>query len=277
MDVAQKWFVEPRLGMKQVLDDIYVGGDRVAKYIYRDWGASAEVGSNLGKYTQTRLGYAYVDRTYKRDTGPSVLPEGTHHDAGLTFNLIHDGRDKRFSATKGLAASLEYTLADDSLGGNRNWQRGEAALAAVIPVGRNLIWTTLAGGTDFNSGLPFDRMFTIGGPSSFPGFELGEMRATDYATISASYLHKLGDIVSLRGQAVYLGLRLQAAQLTDANPLDSAGDITISGGSLYLTGSTPVGPLTIGYGKTSTDAWSVWLAIGRPIGHGTAMERGIFR
>ena len=147
----------------------------------------------------------------------------------------------------------------------------------MIPVGRNLIWTTLAGGTDFNSGLPFDRMFTIGGPSSFPGFELGEMRATDYATISASYLHKLGDIVSLRGQAVYLGLRLQAAQLTDANPLDSAGDITISGGSLYLTGSTPVGPLTIGYGKTSTDAWSVWLAIGRPIGHGTAMERGIFR
>jgi hypothetical protein len=84
--------------------------------------------------------------------------------------------------------------------------------------------------------------------------------------------------VSLRGQAVYLGLRLQAAQLTDANPLDNGeDDLSISGGSLYLTGSTPVGPLTIGYGKTSTDAWSVWLAIGRPIGHGTAMERGIFR
>lgn len=278
MDVAQKWFIEPRLGVNQVLDDVYVGGDRLAKYIYRDWGVSTDVGRNMGKYTQARLGYGYLDRTYKRDTGPSILPEGTHHDAGVTFNLTHDSRDKRFSATKGIAASMEYTISDDSLGGDRNWQRGEAALAAVLPVGKNLIWTTLAGGTDFNSHLPFDRMFTIGGPSSFPGFELGEMRTTDYATISASYLHKLGDIVSLRGQAVYVGLRLQAAQLTNVNPLDTEDEnLTIYGGSLYLTGSTPVGPLTIGYGKTSTDAWSVWLAIGRPIGHGTAMERGIFR
>ena len=278
IDVQQKWFVEPRLGVKQILDDIYVGGDRVAKYVYRDLGASTDLGRNIGKYTQARVGYAYLDRTYKRDTGATVLPEGSHTDGGITFNLTHDSRDKRFNATSGVAAVVEYTLADESLGGNREWQRGEAAIAGVLPVGRNLVWTTLAGGTDFHSHLPFDRLYTIGGPSSFPGFELGEMRADDYATISASYLHKLGDIVSLRGQAVYVGLRLQAAKLNEPNPLDGEVDeLSIYGGSLYLTGSTPVGPLTVGYGKTSTNAWSIWLAIGRPIGHGTAMERGIFR
>jgi hypothetical protein len=38
-----------------------------------------------------------------------------------------------------------------------------------------------------------------------------------------------------------------------------------------------VGPLTVGFGTTSTGSQSVWLAIGRPIGHGTILERGIFR
>ena len=38
-----------------------------------------------------------------------------------------------------------------------------------------------------------------------------------------------------------------------------------------------IGPLTLGVGATSTDSWSVWLSVGRPVGHGTILERGIFR
>ena len=54
-------------------------------------------------------------------------------------------------------------------------------------------------------------------------------------------------------------------------------DEMIYGGSLYLTGRTQAGPLTIGLGATSTDSWSLWIAVGRPIGNGTILERGIFR
>jgi hypothetical protein len=38
-----------------------------------------------------------------------------------------------------------------------------------------------------------------------------------------------------------------------------------------------VGPLTIGFAATTTDSWSLWVAVGRPIGNGTILERGIFR
>jgi hypothetical protein len=46
---------------------------------------------------------------------------------------------------------------------------------------------------------------------------------------------------------------------------------------VYISGRTQAGPLTIGIGTTSTDAWAFWLAIGRPVGHGTILERGVFR
>jgi hypothetical protein len=38
-----------------------------------------------------------------------------------------------------------------------------------------------------------------------------------------------------------------------------------------------VDPLTVGVGATSTSSWSMWLAVGRPVGHGTILEKGIFR
>jgi hypothetical protein len=45
---------------------------------------------------------------------------------------------------------------------------------------------------------------------------------------------------------------------------------------VYLTGRTPVGPLTVGVGATTTDSWSLWVAVGRPVGRGTILEKGIF-
>ena len=120
----------------------------------------------------------------------------------------------------------------------------------------------------------------LGGPGSFPGFELGELRLTDYWTASGSYNWKIKDIMSIRGQALYAGLRLEAGQVFGR--LESAlpgysDDEMIYGGSLYLAGRTQAGPLTLGLGFTTSNSWSLWLAVGRPIGNGTILERGIFR
>ena len=73
---------------------------------------------------------------------------------------------------------------------------------------------TLAGGTDLDSDIPADRYFMLGGPGSFPGFELGELRLTDYWTASGSYLWKFKDLMSIRGQALYAGVRLEAGQVS---------------------------------------------------------------
>ena len=115
----------------------------------------------------------------------------------------------------------------------------------------------------------------IGGPGSFPGFEIGEIRADKYWSASGSYLWQIKEIMAIRGQALYAGVRLQAAQFLDR--IDLVDDELVFGSAVYLTGRTPVGPLTLGLGTTSTDAWSLWIAVGRPIGHGTILERGIFR
>jgi outer membrane translocation and assembly module TamA len=148
-------------------------------------------------------------------------------------------------------------------------------VGVAVPFRRNIWWITAAGGSGLGNQLPADRNFTLGGPGSFPGFELNEMRVGGYWNIGTSYLWNVKDVLPLKNQALYAGVRIVGGAVYDR--FDQQDTVGIYGGSFFLTGRTMVGPLTLGIGATSTDSWSVWLSVGRPVGHGTILERGIFR
>jgi NTE family protein len=275
LDVAQRFFVEPRLMWSRNWEYVFLDGERLARYELSDLGGGLDTGVNLGKRAQLRVGYLFTQREVDVNTGSPLMPEGERDDAGLSASFTFDSRDTPFNATRGGAAALEYFRIDDSLGADSDWERIELGLGLAVPVRNDVIWMTMAGGSNLDSDLPADRTFRIGGPGSFPGFELGELRSDEYWTASGSYLWKIKDILSIRGQALYAGLRLQAGQTYER--LDQIDEDTMYGGSVYVTGRTMFGPLTVGAGATSTDSYAVWIAIGRPIGHGTILERGVFR
>jgi NTE family protein len=281
LDVAQRFFIEPKLMWTRSWEDIFVDNERLARYKFSDAGGKFDVGVNLGDDAQVRAGYLYTRRKASVETGSPILPEDERTDAGLTMTATYDSRDTAFNPTRGVAAALEYANVDESLGGDLDWERLELGVGLALPVRSDVVWMTLAGGTDLNSTLPPDRYFMLGGPGSFPGFELGELRLTDYWTASGSYLWKIKDIMSIREQALYAGVRLEAGQVFGR--LESGilpgfdDDEVIYGASVYIAGRTQAGPLTLGLGTTSTDSWSLWIAVGRPIGNGTILERGVFR
>jgi NTE family protein len=281
LDVAQRFFVEPRAFYVRSWEDVFLDNDRLATYKFSDAGINVDLGANLSDDAQIRVGYLYTSRKIDVETGSVLLPEDNRTDAGLTVSATYDSRDTAFNPTRGLAAALEYMNADESLGGDMDWQRAELGLGLALPVRKDVVWVTLAGGSDLDTDLPLDRTFMLGGPGSFPGFELGELRVTDYWTASGSYLWKIKDIMSIRGQALYAGIRLTAGQtfgrLEEYADPSFDQDETIYGGSLYIAGRTQAGPLTVGLATTSADSWSLWIAVGRPIGNGTILERGIFR
>jgi NTE family protein len=281
LDVTQRFFVEPKLMWTRSWEDIFYDNERLARYKFSDWGGKFDVGVNLGDDAQVRAGYLYTRRKASVETGSPILPEDKRDDAGLTLTATYDTRDTPFNPTRGVAAALEYAYIDDSLGGELDWERLELGVGVAVPVRTDVVWMTLAGGTDLDSSIPPDRYFMLGGPGSFPGYELGELRLTDYWTASGSYLWKIKDIMTIRGQALYAGLRLEAGQVfgrLEGGILPGySNDEMIYGASVYLAGRTQAGPLTVGLGAAGDDSWSLWIAVGRPIGNGTILERGIFR
>jgi NTE family protein len=276
LDAAHIWFVEPRALYSRSIEDIFDDNERVARYEFQDVMGLVEGGVNIGRYAQARVGYLYDARQINVHIGSPILPEENPDDAGIKVSAVYDSRDQAFNPTRGMAMALEYLRTDDSIGSDRDWERAELGIGVAVPLRRDVFWVTAAGGSDIRGDLPLDRAFTLGGPGSFPGFELGELRVGGYWTVGTSYLWKVKEVLPIRNLALYAGVRVMGGAVYDRFDT-GGGDEDIYGGSVFLTGRTQVGPLTVGLGSTSTDSWSLWLSVGRPVGHGTILERGIFR
>jgi NTE family protein len=275
IDTAHRFFFEPRIAFSRSVEDFFVDEERVARYEYSDLMGQLDLGMNIGRYGQLRAGYLYDERNVDVDIGSPILPVGEPLDAGMRFSAEFDSRDTTFSPTRGLAMTAEYLQSDTSLGGDRDWERAEMGVGVAVPLRRDVLWLTVAGGSDLGSDLPGDRAFSVGGPDSFPGFEQGELRAGSYWVANTSYLWKVKDLLSVRNLAFYMGLGLTGGQVFDR--IDGGEEGELYGASVFLTGRTLFGPLTVGVASTSTDSWSLWLSVGRPVGHGTILERGVFR
>jgi NTE family protein len=275
LDAAHRYFVEPKAFWRRSWEDVFHENDRVARYAFGDFAGQVDAGMNFGRTSQARVGYIYSHRKVDLNTGSPLLPEGDRNDAGVIASAVYDTRDTSFNPTHGVAVALEYQRSDTGLGADQTWDRGELGVGVAVPVRRDVLWVTAAGGSNFGSQLPADRAFALGGPGSFPGYDLGELRVASYWTVGTGYLWKVKDLMKIRSQALYAGVRVQAGSVYDR--IDTGGNDDIYGASVYLTGRTMVGPLTVGLGGTTTDSWSLWVAIGRPIGRGTILEKGIFR
>jgi NTE family protein len=275
LDSAHRFFVEPRIGFSRSLEDVFADDERVARYDFKDLMGELNLGANVGRYGQARIGYLYDDREIEVDIGAPVMPQGETTDAGMHLLAELDSRDTAFNPTRGFAAAIDFMKSDSSLGADRDWEKAEIGVGMALPLRRDVLWMTLAAGSDLDSNLPADRMFSVGGPDSFAGFEQGEMRVREYWLASTSYLWRVKDLMSIRNLSLYMGVGLTGGEVFDR--LDGGDDGDLYGASVFLTGRTLFGPLTVGLGTTSTESWSLWLSVGRPVGHGTILERGVFR
>jgi NTE family protein len=275
LDVPQENFVEPEVFWTRDWQNVFYGGNDVARYQFDDRGGRFDFGRNFGNVAQVRVSYFNAERRVQIETGTPQLPQLEVRDAGIAASAIYDTRDTPFSPTRGLVAAFEYFDNDRSLGAGRSWQRAEFGLGLAVPFRNNVMRLDLGGGSSLQGRLPADRLFSLGGPVSLAGAELNAIRADAYWTLSGSYLWRIKDIFSLRGQALYAGLRLQALEAYQT--LDGRDQHQIGSVSVFVTGRTPVGPLTAGLATTTINSHILWISFGRPIAEGTLLSGGFFR
>jgi hypothetical protein len=151
----------------------------------------------------------------------------------------------------------------DELGSRREYDRLEGVLMRSWPLDDDLVTARAAGGATFHGELPFYDLFTLGGPISFPGLGLGQLRGTSYWTTQASYLHKVADLSPVFGQSLYVGGSVIVGDMSGR--LDGVQASPLFGGSLLFGGYTAIGPLTLSLSSTSSEDWSVLVRLGRPV------------
>jgi NTE family protein len=274
MDVAQRFFAEPGLFVSRTAEDVFVDGQRIAAYSFRDRGGRLDFGWSVDPNMQLRVGYWASDRRSKVVTGGPLLPEIEARDAGIVASAIYDSRDQPGFSRKGFAAQLEYLNIADGFGADRDWERIEAGVRFAVPWQDDVISLTAAGGVDLGEQLPPDRAFTLGGERTLPSFQVDELRAREYWLVRADFLWRLVDLNPVKDQALYVGVGLQGAGVY--HRVDRIDDSEFLGASAFLAGPTPIGTVTLGVGYAQNSG-AFWLSIGRPIGKGSILDNDMLR
>ncbi|HWK74037.1 MAG TPA: patatin-like phospholipase family protein [Povalibacter sp.] len=274
IDVRHEWFVEPAIQLKRSLEDVYLDGDTVARLDLRQAYGEVDFGRTFGRSVELRLGVrGGAARTEPDIAVPGLIATSNEAQNAWTAKAIYDTRNTPLLPTRGWLARIDYLRSEKGLGSDGNYERLDGLVQTAMPYKHDVVILSVAGGTSFNSALPPNYTFTLGGPESFPGFRIGELRGMEYWTGSVSYLRKIADISQLFGQALYLGIQAQVGSMQQ--PALEQGDLyqgRLYSGSVFVTGRTPIGPMTVSIGVASSHSWLLSIGLGRPIEEGTIMD-----
>ena len=211
LDAAHRFFVEPRVAFSRSLEDVFhrrrargalrVPGYRRPARCRRQPGPLRAGAHRLPLRSTARSTSILVPAA--AEDQPEWMPACAFSRVRQSRHRVQsDARARRRRSSTRAATTRWAAIAIGSV--------PRSGVGIAVPFRRDVLWVTLAGGSDLGSNLPADRAFALGGPSSFPGFELGELRVDGYWTIGTSYLWKVKDVLPIRNLALYAGVRLEA-------------------------------------------------------------------
>jgi NTE family protein len=265
LESSQHLFAEPLLRASRTLEDVYRGDDRVARYQHTSFAAHLDAGVALDTWGELRVGVQASRNDFRIDTGDPLLPELDDVDSvGVAARFILDTRDSAFLPTHGQYVNLRFYGADSALGSDDSYRLATLSAQGVFPVGSNLLYLQIAGGSDLDSISPAYDLFTLGGVAELAGFQFEELRGREYAYGRAAYLRKITDLQTLLGQALYVGASLEAGNMYERIDGTSASGL-ILGSSVFLGGRTPLGPLILTFGVAEGGHKAAYVQIGRPL------------
>ena len=264
LDAEHRWFVEPGALGQRSIEDIFVDGEAVARYRFSHAWGYLDAGRVFGNRAELRAGLRAGGQSVEREIGTPDLPEISGEGyGGLSMRYTYDTRDRDVLWQDGSLVRVTYFRGEESLGAVQQYDRLEGMAVAVVPFNRNVLYLRASGGASFGSDLPIYDTFTLGGPVSMPGLNLGELRGTSYWAGQASYLQRIADISYVFGQSLYAGFALSAADMSGR--FDDVRAAPIYSGALVLAGRTPLGPVSLSLAVTSDSEWQFMFGLGRPI------------
>jgi NTE family protein len=265
LDSRQRWFVNPGVVLQQRPVVVYSkSGFRLGEYDVGYGVASLAVGRQFGTLGEVRIGV-------QRGTGEAKLQEGSlvPRDIDIEVGELYltaavDTLDNPFFPTRGATARLDWTVGMESLGSEREFQTVTLGGLYTAGWGRHAVILSAVGGDAIQGSLPLQSLYALGGPFSFPGYQVDELSGETFAVARATYRYKLTDSSeTVFGIPLYAGATLVAGN-TWARHGDAKLDDLRYGASVFVGADTIIGPTFLVFGAADDGRTALYLFVGKP-------------
>lgn len=240
----------------------------VARYSEVRSSVGADVGANLGRNEDVRVGIDYGRLNTNLETGSPDLPELHGPDTRLRLVWRHDGQDSPVIPSRGVLSigSIHHILRTPALPPGFPTDRMNDGITQAEIRG-SIFWAPrqqhrafLSGGAGTTWGHPLaSEQFMLGSPLRLGAYDLGEIRGDNYAVFTLGYLRRVARLPDFLGGPIYLGGWVEnGSAFNDIARM--AVKTNVSAGSIA---DTLIGPMLLGASFDVGGAWRYYVAIGR--------------
>jgi len=265
VDERGRWFFAPYAGLGQTTRNLYVGDDRVAKYVSNEGRAGLDAGASFGIWGEARIGALWRRVSAKVDIGSSLLPDVSEDSSGIRGKFFLDQLDHPWFPRRGYYLDASFYVADQALGSDRDYKKAQVEAIGAASWGSHAFVATVRGGTNLNTDMaPYDT-FTLGGPLYLSGYRIDQFSGESVGFARILYFNHAVKLPKLLGSGVYAGGSLEAGQVkVQLNGAPDTG--TLVSASVFLAADSFLGPAYFGFGVGQSGRMNVYLVLGIP-GH----------
>jgi len=260
LDERHRFFSEANVKIENKFSGIYQNDKKLADYQVTQADALLGAGINFDRMGQLRAGWQETWFKAQVDTGSPLFPNDTKTYHGWFAALDLDQSDRLYFPTSGWSLSTRYfdsqseqysKLVSDARGylSLGDWVLSSRVSYQGSPIGK----------------LPVYDLGNLGGMLNMTAFSVGQLKGDDmrYGQLRAERI--IGRLpLGLRGD-MRLGAALEAAKV--GRPFtETELKGWINSTAIYLGGETPLGPVYLGYGYSSSGGGysNVYLFLGTP-------------
>ncbi|KFB76436.1 MULTISPECIES: patatin-like phospholipase family protein [Candidatus Accumulibacter] len=246
VDERQRYFVETNLRYGSKLSSIYQDNHKLAGYQVLEGSAKFGGGINLGTLGQVRAGWDEKWWNPRLDTGVPLLPDVSKRYGGWFSRIDFEQTDRLYFPTSGWRSAVEYFDSPAN-----HFSKLDAGASVFHSLGDWVLSSRLSYQGSPVGQLPIYDSGSLGGMLNMTAFAVGQLKGDNirYGNLRAERI--IGHLpLGLRGD-MRLGFAFEGAKVgTPYTETNLKGWINST--AIYLGGETPLGPVYLGYGYSTS-------------------------
>ncbi|MCC7494058.1 MAG: patatin-like phospholipase family protein [Fimbriimonadaceae bacterium] len=251
-------FLAPRAFVTNDRSGLYRAESQIASLRTERIGGGLDLGLNLGRRSELRLGVEYANVNSGVSVGDPTLPRFGDATSRVRLRYVYDSHDDPYVPTRGWRAETELSGWTTALGGEQAMLQWQAQVSAFQRLGRGSLLQLGRIGSSFDKTAPTYATYTLGGPLRLSAYDQDVFRGSHYVYGALGYLHPLGSLPPLLGGRYYLGSWYELG-----SACERLGEATFRHSlSAGLVGETILGPAAIAASLGEGGNRQVYFAIG---------------
>lgn len=257
-------YVQPYAALRSLDQPLFVADQRaeLARLRWTRGRIGTELGYDWSPFTRTYLQLERGQDRLAQRIGPGEIGGRLRENYGFTgFRVVLDSLDDATFPTRGALVDGRIELYQPWLGSESTAQVLRLDMSRAFSYDRYLMLAGLRATSARSDELSLQAVDFLGGLGNLSGYGERQLAGPQVFLARGLLMRRMGDAQQLFALPTYLGLSLEAGNAWEQRSDFDFGDLIYSG-ALYMGVSTPLGPVFLGYGRSSEGRSAIYLNFG---------------